>query len=95
MGTAIDRLMAHRDVGVREKTLNRLLYETAARALNIENLDLTARQARVKAKGARAKTRRRGQTREDVYWDVGSAQLLPRLLKGRSRQPPWLDLLGR
>ncbi|MEV4569923.1 site-specific integrase [Nonomuraea sp. NPDC049419] len=95
--TAIDRLIARRDVGVREKTLYRLLYETAARAeevltLNIEDLDLTARQARVKAKGARAKTRRRGQAREDfvletVYWDAGAARLLPRLLKGRTRGP--------
>ncbi|MEV6154613.1 site-specific integrase [Nonomuraea sp. NPDC052129] len=95
--TAIDRLIARRDVGLREKTLYRLLYETAARAeeiltLNIEDLDLTARQARVKAKGARAKTRRRGQAREDfvletVYWDAGAARLLPRLLKGRTRGP--------
>ncbi|MEU8403831.1 tyrosine-type recombinase/integrase [Nonomuraea sp. NPDC048892] len=93
--TAIDRLIARRDVGIREKTLYRLLYETAARAeeiltLNIEDLDLIARQARVKAKGARAKTRRRGQAREDfvletVYWDAGAARLLPRLLKGRPR----------
>ncbi|MEV1167967.1 hypothetical protein [Nonomuraea sp. NPDC049784] len=50
--TAIDRLIARRDVGVREETLYRLLFETAARAeeilaLNIEDLDLTARQARV------------------------------------------------
>ncbi|MFG1966695.1 tyrosine-type recombinase/integrase [Nonomuraea sp. NPDC049028] len=95
--TAIDRLIIRRDVGVREKTLYRLLYETAARAeeiltLNIEDLDLTARQARVKAKGAHAKTRRRGQAREDfvletVYWDAGAARLLPRLLKGRTRGP--------
>ncbi|MEU6718045.1 site-specific integrase [Nonomuraea sp. NPDC046802] len=89
--TAIDRLIARRDVGVREKTLYRLLYETAARAeeiltLNIEDLELTTRQARVKAKGAR------GQAREDfvletVYWDAGTARLLPRLLKGRTRGP--------
>ncbi|MEV1005040.1 site-specific integrase [Nonomuraea sp. NPDC050202] len=95
--TAIDRLITRRDVGLREKILYRLLFETAARAeeiltLNIEDLDLTARQARVKAKGARAKTRRRGQAREDfvletVYWDAGAARLLPRLLKGRTRGP--------
>lgn len=97
--TAIDRLITRRDVGLREKTLYRLLFETAARAeeilaLNIEDLDLdlTARQAQVKAKGARAKTRRRGQAREDfvleiVYWDAGAARLLPRLLKGRTRGP--------
>ncbi|MFI0469674.1 tyrosine-type recombinase/integrase [Saccharopolyspora sp. 5N102] len=94
---AIDRLVARREVAIREKTFYRMLYETAARAdevlgLNIEDLDLAGRRAPVKAKGARAKTRRRGQTREDVvletvYWDAGTARLLPRLLKGRTRGP--------
>ncbi len=46
----------------------------------------------VKAKGARSKARRRGQAREDfvletIYWDAGTARLLPRLLKGRTRGP--------
>ncbi|WP_433501765.1 tyrosine-type recombinase/integrase (plasmid) [Sphaerimonospora sp. CA-214678] len=94
---AIDRLIARREVGLREKTFYRMLYETGARAeeilgLNIEDLDLSGRRARVKAKGARAKTRRRGQVREDfvletVYWDAGTARLLPRLLKGRTCGP--------
>lgn len=94
---AIDRLIARREVTIREKTLYRMLYETAARAeeilsLNIENLDLAGRRALVKAKGARSKTRRREQAREDVvletvYWDAGTARLLPRLLKGRTRGP--------
>ncbi|WP_406690313.1 site-specific integrase [Saccharopolyspora sp. ID03-671] len=94
---AIDRLVARREVALREKAFYRMLYETAARAdeilgLNIEDLDLTGRRAPVKAKGARAKTPRRGQAREDVvletvYWDAGTARLLPRLLKGRTRGP--------
>ena len=94
---AIDRLVARREVAIREKTFYRMLYETAARAeeilgLNIEDLDLAGRRAAVKSKGARAKTRRRGQEREDVvletvYWDAGTARLLPRLLKGRTRGP--------
>lgn len=97
---AIDRLIARREVAIREKTLYRMLYETAARAeeilgLNIENLDLAGRRALVKAKGARAKTRRRGQAREDVmletvYWEAGTARLLPRLLKGRALGPVFL-----
>ncbi len=74
-----------------------MLYETVARAeeilgVNIEDLDLAGRRAPVKAKGARPRTRRRGAVREDfvletVYWDAGTARLLPRLLKGRSRGP--------
>ncbi|GAA4973907.1 site-specific integrase [Yinghuangia aomiensis] len=94
--TAIDRLIARREVGLREKTLYRMLYETAARAeevlaLNVEDLDLAQRRAPVKAKGAA--TRRRGSAaredavREWVYWDAGTARLLPRLLKGRARGP--------
>ena len=94
---AIDRLITRRDVGLREKTLWRMLYETAARAeeildLNIEDLDFAGRRAQVKAKGARSRARRRGQAREEfvmetVYWDAGTARLLPRLLKGRTRGP--------
>ncbi|MFB7739485.1 tyrosine-type recombinase/integrase [Streptomyces sp. NPDC056112] len=94
---AVDRLIARREVHLREKTLWRMLYETAGRSeeilgVNIEDLDLAARRCPVKAKGARSKARRRGQTREDfvletVYWDAGTARLLPRLLRGRTRGP--------
>ncbi len=94
---AIDRLVARREVHLREKTLWRMLYETAGRAeevlgVNIEDLDFAGRRCLVKAKGARTKSRRRGQVREDyvletVYWDAGTARLLPRLLKGRTRGP--------
>jgi len=93
---AIDRLIARRDVDVREKTLYRMLYETCARAeeildLNIEDLDLAGRRAPVRAKGA-ARRRRRGTERRDVvletvYWDAGTARLLSRLLRGRDRGP--------
>lgn len=94
---AVDRLIARREVHLREKTLWRMLYETAGRSeeilgVNIEELDLAGRRCLVKAKGARTKVRRRGQSREDyvlepVYWDAGTARLLPRLLKGRTRGP--------
>lgn len=45
----MDRLITRREVHLREKTLRRMLYETAARAeeilgLNIEDLDLAARR---------------------------------------------------
>lgn len=76
---AVDRLIARREVHLREKTLWRMLYETVARSeeilgVNIEELDLAARRAPVKAKGAKPRTRRRGAPREDyvmepVYWD--------------------------
>ncbi|SEG91512.1 hypothetical protein SAMN04489712_12943 [Thermomonospora echinospora] len=71
---AIDRLIARRDVVLPEKTLYRMLYETAGRAeevlgVNIEDLDLdldldlAGRRCPVKAKGARAKSRWREQAR--------------------------------
>lgn len=100
---AADRLIARREVHLREKTLWRMLYETAGRSeeilgVNIEDLDLAARRCPVKAKSTRSKARRRGQAREDfvpetVYWGAGTARLLPRLLRGRTcglvfRYPP-------
>ncbi|MGW5754424.1 tyrosine-type recombinase/integrase [Nocardia rhamnosiphila] len=95
--TAIDRLIARRKVHLREKTLWRMLYETCARTeellqLNIEDLDLAGRCARVKSKGAKPRTRRRGAAHhehvlETVYWDAGTARLLPRLIRGRTRGP--------
>nr|WTB28397.1 hypothetical protein OG781_01340 [Streptomyces sp. NBC_00830]WTB35685.1 hypothetical protein OG781_45240 [Streptomyces sp. NBC_00830] len=46
---AVDRLIARREVHLREKTLWRMLYETAGRSeeilsVNIEDLDLAARR---------------------------------------------------
>lgn len=77
-----------------------MLDETAARAeeipgVNIEDLDLAGWRCPVKAKGTRAKTRRHGTAREDVtlktvYWDAGSARLLPCLLRGRTRGPAFV-----
>ena len=68
-----------RDVPLREKTLWRLLYETAARtgeilALDVADLDVANKRAKVRSKG--------GAT-EWVFWQTGTAQLLPRLLAGR------------
>jgi site-specific recombinase XerD len=52
----LERLFARRDLTLRERTLWQLLYETAARAnellaLNVEDLDLANRRARVHSKG--------------------------------------------
>lgn len=46
----------------------------------------------MKAKGAQPKVRRRGAAHADyvletVFWDAGTARLLPRLLKGSTRGP--------
>jgi integrase len=82
----LERLFARRDLPLRERTLWRLLYETAARAnellaLDVEDLDLANRRARVYSKGGAV---------EWVFWQTRSAQLLPRLLGGRISGPVFL-----
>ena len=46
----------------------------------------------MKSKGAKPRTRRKSASRvehvlETVYWDAGTARLLPRLVGGRTRGP--------
>jgi integrase len=85
--SAIERALSRGDVPLREKTLWRLLYESAARAsevlaLNIEDLDLDARRAPIRSKG--------GDT-EWIHWGSGTAHLLPRLIRGRDTGPVFLS----
>ena len=84
--STLEVLWTRRDVHLREKTLWRLLYETAARAgealnLNVEDLDLHLRQATVVGKGGH---------RELIFWASGAARALSRYLGGRSRGPVFL-----
>jgi integrase len=84
---SLERLWERRDIDLRERTLWRLLYETAARAdevlrLNVEDLDIPAKRARTRSKGG------------DVDWlffGSGSARLLPRLFAGRRAGPVFLS----
>ncbi|MGH3858213.1 tyrosine-type recombinase/integrase [Actinokineospora sp.] len=83
----IDRLCRRRDVPLRENTLWRMLYESASRAsavlaLNIEDLDLPNKQARVTVKG--------GDTMW-ITWGTDTAHLLPRLIVGREHGPLFLS----
>jgi site-specific recombinase XerD len=75
---ALEREWGRPDVALREKTLWRLLYETAARAsevlgLNVEDLDLQNHRALVFSKG---------QEFEWLFFQAGAARLLPRLIGG-------------
>jgi len=52
----VERLLTRDDIAIRERTLWRLLYETAARSaevlrLDVEDLDLPNRKAKVRRKG--------------------------------------------
>lgn len=74
------------DVSLRDRTLWRLLYESAARAeevlcLNVEDLFTADKRGRITAKG--------GAT-EWIHWQSGAAQLLPRLIAGRTAGPLFL-----
>lgn len=76
----------HLPVGVRNKTLWGLLFESAARAneiltLDVADLDPVNRWARVVSKGGVV---------DWWYYQTGTALLLPRLLAGRSRGPVFL-----
>jgi integrase len=80
---AIERLLISPDVPLRERTLWRMLYETTGRvhevlALDVPDLHLRSRRARLKDGG-------------DLYWGVGTAHLLPRLIRGRARGPVFLS----
>jgi integrase len=79
----VEHLLTREDISIRERTLWRLLYETAARSaevlrLDVEDLDLANR---------RAKVRRKGGAVDVIVWQTGTARLLPRLLKGRTSGP--------
>jgi integrase len=79
----VEQLLTREDIGLRERVLWRMLYETAARsaevlALNVEDLDLPNR---------RAKVRRKGGAIDVIVWQTGTARILPRLLKGRKSGP--------
>jgi integrase len=82
----LERLWRREDIGVREKALWRLLYETAARAsealaINVEDLELENKRVRVRSKG--------GDT-DWLHFQTGSARLLPRLIGERTRGPLFL-----
>lgn len=74
------------DAPLREKTLWRLVYESAARAeeilcLDVDDLRLPDKRATVTSKGG---------SKDWIHWQTGAAQLLPRLLAGRSDGPVFL-----
>ncbi|MFD1503095.1 tyrosine-type recombinase/integrase [Streptosporangium lutulentum] len=79
-------LLTRPTLALRERTLWRLLYESAARTqevlgLNVEELDLRNR---------RAKVRRKGGAVDVIVWRTPTARLLPRLLEGRRAGPAFL-----
>ncbi|WP_336213149.1 tyrosine-type recombinase/integrase [Nonomuraea sp. LPB2021202275-12-8] len=84
--TRLDMLFTDPAHALRERLLWRLLYDTAARAeetltLNVEDLDLEFRRARVVSKGDAIAY---------VHWATPTARLLPHLLADRTTGPLFL-----
>lgn len=82
----LEELLTREGVPLRERTFWRMAYETAARSgellrLDVEDLDLPNRCARVWRKGSAV---------DVIVWQTGTARLLPRLLKGRKTGPAFL-----
>ena len=82
----LEELWRRRTVPLREKTLWRMLYETAARAsevlaLDVEDLDRPRRRARIRSKGGSV---------DMVVWAAPTARLLGRYLADRSGGPLFL-----
>ena len=82
----IEQLLGREEIPLREKTLWRMLYETAARAGEVLALDI----ADLDLRNRRAKVRRKGGAVDVIVWQTGTARLLPRLLSGRPDGPVFL-----
>jgi integrase len=83
---ALERLWSRRDIALRDRTLWRLLYETAARAnealcLNVEDLDAPNRRAVIRGKNGEL---------DYLHWQTASGHLLSRLIAGRTAGPVFL-----
>lgn len=79
----VEQLLTDDRHQLRDRLLWRLAYESAARsaellALDVEDLDMPNRCARV---------RRKGGAQDVIVWQTGTARLLPRYLKGRTTGP--------
>ena len=101
----LERLFARRDLPLRERTLWRLLYETAARAnellaLDVEDLDLANRRARVHSKGGAIEwgSGRPGRPScSPACWPAGPADRYSWVTAGQPAPPPastWIQPAG-
>lgn len=84
--SSLERLFRRSDVGVREKCLWRLLYETAARAEEVLSADV----ADLDLENKRLRVRRKGGDSDWLHFQSGAARLLPRLVADRRAGPIFL-----
>lgn len=82
----VEGLLTAARLPIREHTLWRMLYETAARAEEVLGLDVPELEMR----NRRAKVRRKSGAADVIVWRTGTARLLPRLLERRRTGPVFL-----
>ena len=82
----VEQLLTDEKIPLRERSLWRLLYETAARSAEVLGLDV----ADLDTANRCARVRRKGGAMDIIVWQTGTARLLPRLLKGRKAGPVFL-----
>ncbi|MBU8820419.1 site-specific integrase [Mycolicibacterium goodii] len=83
----IDRLCKRSDIPLRERCLWRMLYETSSRTsavleLNVEDLDMPNRRAKIRQKGGDVLW---------IAWGTDTARLLGRMVSGRASGPLFLS----
>jgi integrase len=79
----VEQLLTREDIALRERTLWRLLYESAARSAEVLRLDVGG----LDLPNRKAKVRRKGGAVDVIVWQTGTARLLPRLIRGRKSGP--------
>lgn len=82
----LEGILTRPHLPLRERTLWRMLYETAARAEEVLSLDVDDLELR----NRRAKVRRKGGAADTIVWRTQTARLLPRMLDGRRTGPLFL-----
>lgn len=79
----VENLLTREGIALRERTLWRLLYESAARAEEVLALDV----GELDLRNRRAKVQRKDGATDIITWRTATARLLPRLLAGRTSGP--------
>jgi integrase len=84
--SSLERLFRRQGVALREKCLWRLLYETAARAEEVLSADI----GDLDVENKRLRVVRKGGDTDWLFFQSGSARLLPRLIGDRAAGPVFL-----
>lgn len=82
----LDAFLTRDSLHIRDRTLYRMLYESAARAEEVLSLDVD----KLEMPNRRARVTRKGGAEDTVTWRTGTARLLPRMLDGRRSGPLYL-----